>query len=108
MRPERVVGDGAGPGLGDHVLLVARDGSEQPIEEWGAPIRNREGQIIGVVLVFRDVTEHRTRGGRAPGRGARIASGCSRPSGAPGPRRSGPIASRTTSWPWCRTSCARR
>jgi len=46
-------------GLANHTLLVARDGSERPIADNGAPIRDQEGEIIGVVLVFRDQTAER-------------------------------------------------
>jgi PAS domain S-box-containing protein len=45
--------------LTSHALLRSADGSERPIDESGAPIRNREGRIIGVVLVFRDISERR-------------------------------------------------
>lgn len=38
-------------------LLVARDGAERSIDDSCAPIHDPEGHIIGVVLVFRDVTE---------------------------------------------------
>ncbi len=44
-------------GLANHTLLIARDGSECDIADSCAPIRNRDGQVIGAVLVFRDVTE---------------------------------------------------
>ena len=44
-------------GLANHTLLIAADGSERPIDDSGAPIRNRDGRIVGVVLVFRDVGE---------------------------------------------------
>ena len=37
-----------------------RDGTERPIDDSGAPIRNLEERIVGVVLVFRDVTERRS------------------------------------------------
>lgn len=40
-------------------LLLARDGRTTMIEYNDAPIRNRDGQLIGVVLVFRDITERR-------------------------------------------------
>jgi two-component system, cell cycle sensor histidine kinase and response regulator CckA len=40
----------------DHTLLVARDGSERVIVQSTAPIRDRQGHIAGVVLVFRDQT----------------------------------------------------
>ncbi|MBI3802920.1 MAG: PAS domain S-box protein [Nitrospirae bacterium] len=43
--------------LANHTLLIARDGKEHAIADSAAPIRDREGRIIGVVLVFRDVTE---------------------------------------------------
>ncbi len=46
-------------GLATHTLLVARDGSERPISDSGAPIRDRDGRTIGAVLVFRDVSEQR-------------------------------------------------
>ncbi len=46
-------------GLANHTLIIARDGTERPIADSCAPIRNREGDVIGAVLVFRDVTEQR-------------------------------------------------
>jgi PAS domain S-box-containing protein len=46
-------------GLGNHTLLIRRDGAEIPIEDSGAPIRSREDKIEGVVLVFHDVSEQR-------------------------------------------------
>lgn len=46
-------------GIPNHALLVARDGSERPIDDCAAPIRNASGVICGAVLVFRDVTQHR-------------------------------------------------
>jgi PAS domain S-box-containing protein len=49
-------------GLANHTLLIRRDGSEIAIDDSGAPIRNEAGELIGVVLVFRDITmERRTR-----------------------------------------------
>ena len=45
--------------LANHTLLLARDGSERPIADSGAPICNEQGQITGVVLVFRDQTNER-------------------------------------------------
>jgi PAS domain S-box-containing protein len=55
----RVLADGAVVGLANHTVLIAADGTERPIDDNGAPIRNREGRIVGAVLVFRDVTERR-------------------------------------------------
>lgn len=47
-------------GLANHTVLIARDGSKCDIADSCAPIRNRGGQIIGAVLVFRDVTKEYT------------------------------------------------
>ena len=44
-------------GLAAHTALVARDGRELLIADSGAPIRDADGQMLGVVLVFRDVSE---------------------------------------------------
>jgi PAS domain S-box-containing protein len=55
----RVLQEGMIVGLANHTLLISADGTERPIDDSGAPIRNREGRIVGVVLVFRDVTERR-------------------------------------------------
>ena len=44
-------------GLANHTVVIARDGSECDIADSCAPIRDRDGQVIGAVLVFRDVTE---------------------------------------------------
>ncbi|MDD5250964.1 MAG: response regulator [Rhodocyclaceae bacterium] len=54
-----VLRDGTVVGLANHTLLVARDGSERPITDSGAPIRDAQGAIVGVVLVFRDQSEAR-------------------------------------------------
>jgi two-component system CheB/CheR fusion protein len=43
--------------LANHTVLIARNGSERAIADSCAPIRNRDGQVTGAVLVFRDVTE---------------------------------------------------
>jgi PAS domain S-box-containing protein len=55
----KVMREGQVVGLANHTLLVRRDGIEVPIDDSGAPIRDHEGQITGVVLVFRDVTERK-------------------------------------------------
>ncbi len=54
-----VLRDSVVVGLANHTLLIARDGTEYPIADSGAPIRDAQGAIIGVVLVFRDQTEER-------------------------------------------------
>ena len=48
---------GTTQGLANHTVLIARDGVERDIADSCAPIRDREGHVIGAVLVFRDVTE---------------------------------------------------
>ncbi len=55
----RVLRDGRVVGLANHTLLLARDGRETPIADAGAPIRAGDGEIIGVVLNFRDQTGER-------------------------------------------------
>ncbi|HKU40369.1 MAG TPA: PAS domain S-box protein, partial [Polyangiales bacterium] len=55
----KVLERGGVVGLANHTVLLARDGREIPIEDSGAPIRGGSGEIEGVVLVFRDVTERK-------------------------------------------------
>ena len=55
----RVLSDGKVIGLANHTVLVARDGSRRPIADSGAPIRDDDGRLVGVVLVFRDQTAER-------------------------------------------------
>jgi PAS domain S-box-containing protein len=55
----RVLREGTVVGLANHTLLIAKDGTERPIADSGAPIRDERGEITGVVLVFRDRTEER-------------------------------------------------
>ena len=43
--------------LANHTIIIARDGTEKIIADSAAPIRDKHGIIIGVVLVFRDITE---------------------------------------------------
>ena len=46
-------------GLANQTLLRRRDGSELPVADSGAPIRDRQGRMIGAVVVFRDATPQR-------------------------------------------------
>jgi len=55
----RALREGAIVELASHSLLIARDGTERPVDDSAAPIRNEAGEIAGVVLVFRDCTERR-------------------------------------------------
>jgi PAS domain S-box-containing protein len=54
---DKVLAEGQIVGLANHTVLIAKDGAEYQIADSGAPIRQADGQTIGVVLVFRDVTE---------------------------------------------------
>lgn len=56
---DRVLREGVIVGLANHTLLVAKDGTEVPIDDSGAPIRDASGKVAGVVLVFRDITERK-------------------------------------------------
>jgi len=53
----KVVSSGNVVGLAEHTVLLTRDGSKRRVADSGAPILDAESNIIGVVLVFRDVTE---------------------------------------------------
>ncbi len=55
----RCLQEGGIVGLANHTVLIRRDGERIAIEDSAAPIRNRDGAIIGVVLVFHDVSEKR-------------------------------------------------
>ena len=55
----RVLADGKAVAFGASSVLVSADRTERPIDESAAPIRDSEGRIIGVVLVFRDISERR-------------------------------------------------
>ncbi|HSR96405.1 MAG TPA: PAS domain-containing protein [Kofleriaceae bacterium] len=54
---DKVLRDGAIIGLANHTLLIARDGTRRPIDDSAAPIRGKDGEIVGCVLVFRDISE---------------------------------------------------
>lgn len=45
--------------LANHTILIRKNGEEIGIDDSAAPIRNREGKMIGIVLVFRDCTDRR-------------------------------------------------
>ena len=46
-------------GLANHTVLLRKGGGEIPIDDSGAPIRDAEGRVFGVVLIFRDITERK-------------------------------------------------
>jgi PAS domain S-box-containing protein len=55
----RVLRDGGIVGLANHTILIARDGTEVPIDDSAAPVQGSDGVLQGTVLVFRDITERR-------------------------------------------------
>ena len=55
----RALREGAVVGLANHTLLISKDGTERPIDDSAAPIRDRDGRVVGVVLVFRDVSDRK-------------------------------------------------
>ncbi len=54
---EKVVATGQIVGLANHTALIDRGGRKRSIADSGAPIRDARSEIIGVVLVFRDITD---------------------------------------------------
>ncbi len=55
----KVLREGLVVGLANHTMLLSRCGGETPIDDSGAPIRDAGGDIMGIVLVFRDVSERK-------------------------------------------------
>ncbi len=55
----KVLREGKVVGLANHTVLLPKTGREVPIDDSGAPIRNKAGTIVGVVLVFRDVSHEK-------------------------------------------------
>ena len=53
----KVLREGAVVGLANHTILIGKNGTEIPIDDSGAPVRDKNGVTTGVVLVFRDITE---------------------------------------------------
>lgn len=47
--------------IGDQATLVARDGVERYISDHASPIIGKDGDLYGMVIVFRDATEERTK-----------------------------------------------
>ena len=55
----RVLREGSIVGLANHTLLRSKSGKEIPIDDSAAPIRDAEGNVSGVVLVFRDAAHEK-------------------------------------------------
>ncbi len=53
LRENRIVG------LANHTILITKTGQETAIDDSASPIRNTKGEIVGVILVFHDITERR-------------------------------------------------
>jgi PAS domain S-box-containing protein len=56
---DKVLRTGAIAGLANHTVLIGKEGREIPIDDSGAPIRDARNQVLGVVLVFRDISKRR-------------------------------------------------
>ncbi|MDJ0553676.1 MAG: EAL domain-containing protein [Microcoleaceae cyanobacterium MO_207.B10] len=57
---EEVISSGETSNIYTDVILISRDGQEYGIDDSVAPIRNHNGDVIGAVVVFRDVTQERS------------------------------------------------
>ena len=55
----KVLQQGVIVGLANHTVLIRTDGAELPIDDSAAPIRGADGAMLGVILVFHDVTQRR-------------------------------------------------
>ncbi len=56
---ERALGEGIVAGLANQTVLIRRDGTECPVDDSAAPIKDERGQVVGSVLIFRNVTAQR-------------------------------------------------
>jgi PAS domain S-box-containing protein len=57
----QVLRTGAIADLANHTVLLGRQGQETPIDDSGSPIRDQRNQLLGVVLVFRDISRRRAQ-----------------------------------------------
>lgn len=55
----KVLREGVVTGLANHTILLARGGAEWPIDDSGAPIKGPNGEIVGAVLIFREISERK-------------------------------------------------
>jgi len=55
----KVLETGGIVGLANHTVLIARDGRRIPIDDSGAPVRLANGELVGIVVVFRDITDRK-------------------------------------------------
>ncbi|MBU0961852.1 MAG: PAS domain S-box protein, partial [Proteobacteria bacterium] len=54
---EKILTSGGISGVTNDTVLISKDGQERSIDDSGAPIRDKDGKTIGIVLVFRDITK---------------------------------------------------
>ena len=55
----KVLEKGLVVGLANHSILIRKDGTVVPIDDSGAPIKDENGKVTGIVLVFHDITERK-------------------------------------------------
>jgi PAS domain S-box-containing protein len=55
----KVLETGGIVGLANHTVLITRNGQRVPIDDSGAPVRLQDGELIGIIVVFRDVTDRK-------------------------------------------------
>lgn len=55
----RALREGQIVGLANHTILISKAGRKRPIDDSGAPIRDADGNVIGSILVFRDISEQK-------------------------------------------------
>jgi PAS domain S-box-containing protein len=55
----KALAEGVVVGLANHTVLIAKNGAERPIDDSAAPIRCKDGEVVGCVLVFRDIAQRR-------------------------------------------------
>ena len=104
---ERVLDGGRKMELDRETLLVSRDGAMHPVDDSGAAIRGADGEVFGMVLVFRDVTERRRQDLALRDSEQRSREAAEREHQARG-EASKQTDSRTSSSPSCPMSCGRR
>ncbi|MGD6932743.1 MAG: PAS domain S-box protein [Candidatus Bathyarchaeia archaeon] len=56
---KKVLEKGVVVGLANHTILKRKDHTTVPIDDSGAPIKDKDGKITGAVLVFRDISERK-------------------------------------------------
>jgi len=57
----KVLKEGHVVGLANHTVLIGNDGTETPIDDSGATVKDKDGNILGTVLIFRGITERKRK-----------------------------------------------